>query len=106
MHVWDADDNKYLDFFAGILTTSVGHGNKTVNKYIKDQVDQLLHTSTLYPNAAHVNLAESLAEVTPEGLDTFYFRRQRHRRRRNGRAHGPSLYRQHRSDRPTPRLQR
>ncbi len=73
MYVWDSDGNKYLDFFAGILTTSVGHNNAKVNQYMKDQIDQLLHTSTLYPNAAHVNLAESMAEITPEGLDTFYF---------------------------------
>jgi len=73
MYVWDSDGNKYLDFFAGILTTSVGHNNPTVNKYMKEQIDNLLHTSTLYPNEAHVNLAESMAEITPEGLDTFYF---------------------------------
>lgn len=73
MYVWDSDGHKYLDFFAGILTTSVGHNNATVNQYMKDQIDQLIHTSTLYPNAAHVNLAASLAEITPEGLDTFYF---------------------------------
>ena len=73
MYVWDTDGNKYLDFFAGILTTSVGHNNATVNQRIKDQVDRLLHTSTLYPNQAHVELAEALAEITPEGLETFYF---------------------------------
>ncbi len=73
MYVWDTDGNKYLDFFAGILTTSVGHNNPTVNQHIQDQVGKLLHTSTLYPNAAHVDLAELLASITPEGLDTFYF---------------------------------
>ena len=73
MYVWDSDGNKHLDFFAGILTTSVGHNNQAVNQRIKDQVDQLLHTSTLYPNKTHVDLAGSLAEITPEGLDTFYF---------------------------------
>lgn len=73
MYVWDSDGNKYLDFFAGILTTSVGHNNPTVNARIKEQVDKLLHTSTLYPNETHVELATSLAEITPEGLDTFYF---------------------------------
>lgn len=73
MHVWDSEGNKHLDFFAGILTTSVGHNNQAVNQRIKDQVDKLLHTSTLYPNETHVNLAESLAEITPEGLDTLYF---------------------------------
>jgi len=73
MYVWDTDGNQYLDFFAGILTTSVGHNNSVVNEEIKAQVDKMLHTSTLYPNAAHVELAESLAEITPEGLDSFYF---------------------------------
>jgi len=73
MYVWDIEGNKYLDFFAGILTTSVGYNNRTVNDCIKKQVDKMLHTSTLYPNAAHVNLAESLAQITPGGLDTLYF---------------------------------
>ncbi|MCP4398911.1 MAG: aspartate aminotransferase family protein [bacterium] len=73
MYVWDIEGNKYLDFFAGILTTSVGYNNPTVNERIKKQTDKILHTSTLYPNEAHVNLAESLAQITPGGLDTLYF---------------------------------
>lgn len=73
MYVWDEAGNRYLDFFAGILTTSVGHNNPTVNRRIKEQVDRLLHTSTLYPNRAHIELAEALAAITPQGLDTFYF---------------------------------
>ncbi len=73
MYVWDVEGNKYLDFFAGILTTSVGHNNPTVNGCIKEQVDKILHTSTLYPNVAHVNLAESLVQITPDKLDTLYF---------------------------------
>ncbi len=73
MYVWDVDGNQYLDFFAGILTTSVGHNNPTVNQHIAEQAGKLLHSSTLYPNTAHVMLAEKLADITPEGLDTFYF---------------------------------
>lgn len=73
MYVWDVEGNKYLDFFAGILTTSVGHNNPTVNSHIREQVDKMLHTSTLYPNETHINLAENLAQITPAGLDTFYF---------------------------------
>ena len=34
MYVWDVEGNKYLDFFAGILTTSVGHNNQHVNQRI------------------------------------------------------------------------
>ena len=73
MYVWDVEDKKYLDFFAGILTTSVGHNNPTVNKRIKDQVEKILHTSTLYPHQNQVELGESLSEITPGDLNSFYF---------------------------------
>lgn len=73
MYVWDVDGNKYLDFFAGILTTSVGHNNPRVKACIQAQLDKMIHSSTLYPNAAHIEFAEKLAQITPEGLDTFYF---------------------------------
>ena len=32
MYVWDVEGNKYLDFFAGILTTSVGHNRPEVTQ--------------------------------------------------------------------------
>ncbi len=73
MYVWDVDGKKYLDFFAGILTTSVGHNNKRVNERIQEQLGKLIHSSTLYPNAVHIEFAEKLGQITPEGLDTFYF---------------------------------
>ncbi len=73
LYVWDVEGNRYLDFFAGILTTSVGHNNPRVNKRIHEQVDKLLHTSTLYPHENLALLGEKLAEITPGELDTFYF---------------------------------
>lgn len=73
LYVWDVEGNRYLDFFAGILTTSVGHNNPTVKQRMQEQIDKLLHTSTLYPHASHIELAERLAEITPAGLDSFYF---------------------------------
>ncbi len=73
LYVWDVEGNRYLDFFAGILTTSVGHNNPRVNQRIHEQVDKLLHTSTLYPHANQVLLGERLAEITPGELNTFYF---------------------------------
>ena len=43
-HVWDTDGKRYLDFFGGILTISVGHCNPTVNAKVKAQIC-LLYTS-------------------------------------------------------------
>jgi 4-aminobutyrate aminotransferase len=73
MYVWDVEDNKYLDFFGGILTTSVGHNKAKVNERVREQVGKLIHSSTLYPNENHVNLAEKLAEITPGSLQASYF---------------------------------
>ncbi len=73
MYVWDVDGNKYLDFFAGILTTSVGHNRQEVVDAAYNQMTKIIHSSTLYPNEAHVNLAEKIAEKAPGDLEVSYF---------------------------------
>lgn len=73
VYVWDTDGKQYLDFFGGILTTSVGHNNPHVVERVRKQVGRLIHSSTLYPNENHVNLAERLAEITPGRLQMSYF---------------------------------
>jgi alanine-glyoxylate transaminase / (R)-3-amino-2-methylpropionate-pyruvate transaminase len=73
MYVWDVEGNKYLDFFGGILTTSVGHNRPEVIEAVKAQAEKLIHSSTLYPNEAHVNLAEKMAEIAPGRLQVSYF---------------------------------
>jgi 4-aminobutyrate aminotransferase len=73
MYVWDVEGHKYLDFFAGILTTSVGHNHPKVVKAIQDQAPKLIHSSTLYPNENHVKLAEKMAQITPGNLQVSYF---------------------------------
>jgi len=72
-YVYDTAGKKYLDFFGGILTVSVGHCNPKVVEKITQQVHRLQHTSTLYPNASIVNLAEKLAQITPGRLQKSYF---------------------------------
>jgi 4-aminobutyrate aminotransferase len=72
-YVWDVEGRKYLDFFGGILTISVGHCNPKVTSKIKAQVDHLQHTSTVYPNEQIVALAEKLAHITPGKLQKSFF---------------------------------
>jgi len=64
-YIWDVEGNKYLDFFGGIVTISVGHANPRITSKIKAQVDRLQHASTMFPNEAIVALAEKLAQITP-----------------------------------------
>jgi 4-aminobutyrate aminotransferase-like enzyme len=64
-YLWDTEGKKYLDFFGGIVTISVGHCNPRVTSKIKAQTDKLQHASTVFPNEAVVALAEKLAQITP-----------------------------------------
>ena len=73
MYIWDLEGRRYLDFFGGILTISVGHCNPNVTGKIKHQVDRLQHTSTVYPNEQIVSLAEKLAQITPGRLQKSFF---------------------------------
>lgn len=73
-YVWDADGRQYLDFFAGILTVSVGHGNETVMRRVQDQVNRLVHVSTLYATEPQVALARHIASITPaQALTKSFF---------------------------------
>src|SRR6202045_4347395 len=72
-YLWDLEGRKYLDFFGGILTVSVGHCNPAVTGKINAQVNRLQHTSTLYPNEHIVALAEKIAQITPGTLQKSFF---------------------------------
>jgi len=72
-YLYGVDGKQYLDFFGGILTVSVGHCHPQVTQRICDQVHTLQHTSTLYPHANMVNLAEKLAQIAPGRLQKSFF---------------------------------
>ncbi|MCF6237928.1 MAG: aspartate aminotransferase family protein [Candidatus Marinimicrobia bacterium] len=72
-YVFGSDGKKYLDFFGGILTVSIGHCNPKVTNKINEQNQKLQHVSTLYPTENIVNLAEKLAQITPGKLQKTFF---------------------------------
>lgn len=63
-HVWDADGNRYLDFFGGILTTMTAHALPEVTRAVAEQAGRIIHSSTLYLNRPMVELAERIATLS------------------------------------------
>src|SRR5690242_8295764 len=64
-HVFDANGNAYLDFFAGILTNAIGYGIDEISDAVRAQIDTgVLHTSTLYLIRSQVELAERIAKLS------------------------------------------
>ncbi len=72
-YLYGVDGKRYLDFFGGILVVSVGHCHPKVTERVCQQTRTLQHTSTLYPHANMVNLAEKLAKIAPGRLQKSFF---------------------------------
>ncbi|MBI4409128.1 MAG: aspartate aminotransferase family protein [Gemmatimonadetes bacterium] len=71
--VKDAEGRDYLDFFGGILTVSLEHGQPDVVDAVKAQVEKMTHVSTLYVTEPQVRVAERLARLTPGKLKKSFF---------------------------------
>ena len=71
--LWDVNGKRYLDLFAGIVTVSVGHCHEKVNKALKDQVDKLWHTTTIYYYPSIYEYAQKLTSKMPGDLKACIF---------------------------------
>jgi acetylornithine/succinyldiaminopimelate/putrescine aminotransferase len=60
--VWDVDNNKYIDFTAGIAVTNLGHSNEILSKIMQKQSKELWHLSNLYINEPAVKLAKNFVK--------------------------------------------
>jgi 4-aminobutyrate aminotransferase len=61
----DAQGRTYLDFFAGVLTNSMGYDVAEIGDAVRKQLDTgILHTSTLYLIRSQVELAERIAKLS------------------------------------------
>ena len=69
----DKDGKTYLDFFGGILTISIGHTDSRITRAMKVQMERLGHVSSVYPVDSVVQLAATLARITPGDLQKTYF---------------------------------
>ncbi len=72
-YLYDETGRRYLDFFAGIVTVSVGHCHPRVTRAMEDQLETLQHTTTIYLHPNFPQLAKKLASKMPKGLDVTYF---------------------------------
>jgi 4-aminobutyrate aminotransferase len=63
--VWDVDDNRFLDFAAGIAVCSTGHCHPAVVAAIREAAGRFLHISSDYWHEGQVKLAETIRELDP-----------------------------------------
>ncbi len=61
-HVWDAEGNRYLDFFPGWGCNLLGHCPPRVVEAVRDQVGQLIHVPNTWYMEAQGQFAQALSE--------------------------------------------
>lgn len=72
-YLYDETGKRYLDLFAGIVTVSVGHCHPKVTSAMREQIETLVHTTTIYLHPNMARMAKQLAAKMPAGLDVTYF---------------------------------
>ncbi|MEW4372654.1 acetylornithine transaminase [Paenibacillus kandeliae] len=63
-YLWDVNGKKYLDFMCGLAVTNLGHAPESVTAKLKDQLDQLWHTSNLFQIPNQEQAAQLLTSMT------------------------------------------
>ena len=71
MYIYDENGNAYLDFLGGIAVNAAGHCNERVSKYIKQQVDEMVHSSNYCYTIPQIMLAKLICETI--GMEKIQF---------------------------------
>jgi predicted acetylornithine/succinylornithine family transaminase len=71
-YVWDAEGNRYLDFFPGWGCDLLGHCPPRVVEAVCDQVRRLIHVPNTWYTEAQGELAQALSERTGWGGQSFF----------------------------------
>ena len=72
-YIWDADDNKYLDFSSQLVYTNIGHQHPKVIQAIKDQADVLCTIAPAHANDKRARAAELITARAPDGMNMVFF---------------------------------
>lgn len=71
VYLWDVNNKRYLDLFAGVAVNSVGHCHPQVVKAVQKQAESLMHTSNWLYTLPQLELAEKLRKLT--GMRKVFF---------------------------------
>jgi acetylornithine/N-succinyldiaminopimelate aminotransferase len=69
--LFDGSGKRYLDMYAGIAVSTLGHAHPKLSAAIAEQAGKLLHVSNYFYNEPNVRLAEKLCRLS--GMDRAFF---------------------------------
>jgi len=73
-YLTDTDGNRYLDGVSSLWVNVHGHRNKSLDRALKSQINQLSHSTLLgLSNTPAIELAKELVDITPDGLEKVFY---------------------------------
>jgi 4-aminobutyrate aminotransferase/4-aminobutyrate aminotransferase/(S)-3-amino-2-methylpropionate transaminase len=72
-YLFDREGKRYLDCYSGVTVMNAGHGNPMVLSAVREQLERLQHTTTIYLTEPMYQLAERLAWLAPGPLQRTFF---------------------------------
>jgi 4-aminobutyrate aminotransferase/4-aminobutyrate aminotransferase/(S)-3-amino-2-methylpropionate transaminase len=72
-YLYDTEGRPYLDCFSGVSVVNAGHCNAEIVEAAVEQLRRLQHTTTVYLTEPMLDLARTIAELTPAGLRRTFF---------------------------------
>jgi len=74
-YLWDTEDKKYLDALAGLFSVNIGYSyGEEIGQAALAQMRELpFYTNWSYAHPRAIELAATLAELTPEGINRAFF---------------------------------
>ena len=72
-YLYDHNNKKYTDFYAGVSVLNCGHSNPEILKDTIEQLRKMQNTTALYLTQPMVELAERLAGILPGNIKRTFF---------------------------------
>lgn len=70
----DITGKSYIDAMSGLWVVNAGHGRTELAQVAAEQMARLAYINTFaYTTPVAIDLASKLAEITPEGIERFFF---------------------------------
>jgi acetylornithine/N-succinyldiaminopimelate aminotransferase len=71
--LYDSRGRRYIDFESGIWCTVLGHSHPRINRVIREQIANVMHLGTRYPNALAEQAARDVLDITGIGAGKSVF---------------------------------
>ena len=71
-HVWDTDNNEYIDCMGGYGVALVGHRNERVVNAIKSQIEKVITVHSSFYNKTREEFLQTLIDIAPTGLSQVH----------------------------------